>query len=189
MSSETETDTDGEDARDEYDPDKEGEDEEDDEELGLVTPENAAFEIPLNTLIECLNIFGTAGPSTGNLGAASESAGGGRGKGRVRGGGNAWQRAPNDDNESGEEGQGRRGLETFFGGAEKKTGMRLSYPGGGYPLTLIMCVYAILYDHSCNVTKDALSSAEDASGPTTTCDITTFDPEPHLELNFDNSKT
>ena len=33
------------------------------------------------------------------------------------------------------------------------------------------------------------SSAEDASGPTTTCEITTFDPEPHLELNFDNSKT
>jgi cell cycle checkpoint protein len=31
------------------------------------------------------------------------------------------------------------------------------------------------------------SSAEDATGPTTTCEITTFDPEPHLELEFDNS--
>lgn len=31
-------------------------------------------------------------------------------------------------------------------------------------------------------------SAEDASGPTTTCDITTFDPEPLLELEFDDEK-
>jgi cell cycle checkpoint protein len=35
----------------------------------------------------------------------------------------------------------------------------------------------------------ALSRAEDAAGPTTTCEIATFDSEPHLELNFDSSKT
>lgn len=32
-----------------------------------------------------------------------------------------------------------RGLEHFFGGgSDKKTGMRLSYAGSGYPLTLLL---------------------------------------------------
>jgi cell cycle checkpoint protein len=31
--------------------------------------------------------------------------------------------------------------------------------------------------------------AEDAAGPTTTCEITTFDPEPQLELDYDKDKT
>lgn len=34
-----------------------------------------------------------------------------------------------------------------------------------------------------------LDRAEDASGPTTTCEITTFDPEPQLELHYDNDQT
>ncbi|PPQ67670.1 hypothetical protein CVT25_012698 [Psilocybe cyanescens] len=153
-------------------------------------PENAAFEIPLNTLIECLNIFGTAGPATGNINSSSGAAvdgdrgeGAGR-RGRGRGGnragqGRGWPNR-NEGNSDGENGEdrdgeganpGQRGLDAYFGtgGSEKRTSMRLSYPGGGYPLTLII--------------------AEDASGPTTTCEITTFDPEPHLELDFDNSKT
>ena len=29
-------------------------------------------------------------------------------------------------------------------------------------------------------------SAEDAAGPTATCQITTYEPEPQLELPFDN---
>ncbi|KAF8162854.1 Rad1/Rec1/Rad17 [Crassisporium funariophilum] len=127
-------------------------------------PSNAAFEIPLNTLIECLNIFGTAGP----LGAATTpGASGGAG-----GGGKAakrWHRTGDDDSDD-ERGRGR-GLDNYFaaGGPEKKTGMRLSYAGAGYPLTLII--------------------AEDASGPTTTCEIATFTTDDQLELDFDNSRT
>lgn len=32
-------------------------------------------------------------------------------------------------------------------------------------------------------------SAEDAAGPTATCQITTYEPEPQLELPFDNDAT
>ncbi|KDR81883.1 hypothetical protein GALMADRAFT_240154 [Galerina marginata CBS 339.88] len=149
-------------------------------------PENAAFEIPLGTLIECLNIFGTAGSASGNVSSGSGGGGGsgdgggggrgrGRGSGRGGGGGGGWRAANNNGSDAEDGGgggrDGSRGLDAYFGsgGTEKRTSMRLSYPGAGYPLTLII--------------------AEDASGPTTTCEITTFDPEPHLELDFDNSKT
>ncbi|TFK34832.1 Rad1/Rec1/Rad17 [Crucibulum laeve] len=128
--------------------------------------DNAAFEIPLNTLIECLNIFGTAGPvSTNNSGDKFKK----------------WRRAEDgsDDDDGDDNGRrgGRRGvsgggggpLDAYFGGgSEKRTGMRMSYAGSGYPLTLLI--------------------AEDASGPTTTCEITTYEPEPHLELEFDNTR-
>ena len=33
---------------------------------------------------------------------------------------------------------------------------------------------------------DTASSAEDASGPTATCQITTYEPEPQLELPFED---
>lgn len=33
------------------------------------------------------------------------------------------------------------------------------------------------------------TSAEDAAGPTATCQITTYEPEPQLELPFDNDAT
>lgn len=97
---------------------------------------NAALEIPLNTLIECLNIFGTAGgasgPSEGRYrkwrkGDESDDGGddsdgeGGKGKGK-RGGG-----------------AGGRGLDFFFGGgSDKRTGMRMSYAGAGHPLVLLL---------------------------------------------------
>jgi len=87
-------------------------------------PDNTAFEIPLNTLIECLNIFGTAGPST------SITSTGGNGRG--------WHR-DNGDSDHEDRGERRRDrLEAFFGGHEKRTSLRMSYLGAGYPLTLIM---------------------------------------------------
>ncbi|KAK2460638.1 hypothetical protein APHAL10511_007108 [Amanita phalloides] len=126
--------------------------------------DNMAFEIPLNTVIECLNIFGSAGMSS--------SAGGSY---------KAWKTTDGEpENDEGENDNDRnkqrrdgvrsgRGIESYFGGgSEKRTSMRLSYAGPGYPLTFIL--------------------AEDASGPTTTCEITTFEPEPMLDLEFDNSK-
>jgi len=116
---------------------------------------NAAFEVPLNTLIECLNIFGTAGPATGVIGPSSSNersgAGGGGGRGRGRGSagggqGRGWRRGDNNDSDQ-EDGGRPRGLDMYFGAgaSEKRTGMRLSYFGGGYPLTLIMCVLSFLF--------------------------------------------
>ncbi|KAJ8522644.1 hypothetical protein ONZ45_g788 [Pleurotus djamor] len=78
-----------------------------------------------------------------------------------------------DANEDGKRpGRGRTkanaagGIGQYFAlGSEKTTGMRMSYEGGGHPLTLLI--------------------AEDAEGPTTACEIITYEPEPHLELPFD----
>ncbi|KAF9533557.1 Rad1/Rec1/Rad17 [Crepidotus variabilis] len=122
----------------------------------------AEFEIPLNTLIECLNVFGTASTSNTSSGTSSTKA--------KKGG--TWNRANENEGSDDEGGERRRGaLDNYFAaaaGQEKRTGMRMSYHGSGYPLTLII--------------------AEDASGPTTTCEITTFEPESQLELDFDSSR-
>ncbi|KAF8638844.1 hypothetical protein AX17_001902 [Amanita inopinata Kibby_2008] len=135
------------------------------DELQNAGSENVAFEIPLTTLIECLGIFGSAGMSS--------SSGGSHRK---------WK-AVDEESELGDRDEDnnipkeqkrvgswpRRGIESYFGsGPEKKTSMRLLYAGAGSPLTLLL--------------------AEDATGPTTTCEITTFEPEPILDLEFDNSK-
>ncbi|KAF8126491.1 Rad1/Rec1/Rad17 [Boletus edulis] len=119
--------------------------------------DSTTFEIPLTTFIECLGIFGTANMSSHTNGPKPKK----------------WRRE--DEVSDGERGRCQRksathGLEHFFGGGnEKRTSMRLSYAGPGYPLTLLL--------------------AEDSSGPTTTCEITTFDPEPNLELSFDGDQT
>ncbi|KAJ7243420.1 Rad1/Rec1/Rad17 [Mycena haematopus] len=129
--------------------------------------DNSAFEIPLNTLIECLNIFGTAGSS-------------GAGVGNATGKYNKWKRAEDgsDQERDDDNGRGRRssngtggprGLDNYFSSAsDKGTGMRMSYAGSGFPLTLLI--------------------AEDAAGPTTTCEITTYEAEPHLQLPFESER-
>ncbi|EIW85499.1 Rad1-domain-containing protein [Coniophora puteana RWD-64-598 SS2] len=141
------------------------------------TNTTTAFEVPLNTLIDCLGIYGTA-----NLTSLASSSGGPKHR--------RWRR----DGESGDEGDGdggRRGgggggggrgrrdeapsnnsrIDAYFGAAsnEKRTSARVSYGGPGYPLALLL--------------------AEDASGPTTTCEIATFDPEPGVDLPFDGERT
>ncbi|GLB35461.1 putative repair protein Rad1/Rec1/Rad17 [Lyophyllum shimeji] len=124
--------------------------------------DNVAFEVPLNTLIECLNIFGTAGPASTTVSSSSKY--------------KKWRKAGEDSDHDGDDEHGDRGrsvagrgIDSYFtGGSEKRTSMRMTYAGEGHPLTLLL--------------------AEDATGPTTTCEITTFDPEPHLELDFDNSR-
>ena len=160
--------------------------------------DNAAFEIPLNTLIECLNIFGTAGTTS------ASANGGGAGGGKYK----KWRRAEDesDDDAVGEDGHGRgrgrgggrgnrgggggRGIDHYFGSSEKRTGMRMSYAGAGYPLTLLLWAFhSFLLDQIDSLRDINITvSAEDATGPTTTCEITTFDPEPHLELPFDPSQ-
>ncbi|KAJ6546926.1 Rad1/Rec1/Rad17 [Mycena capillaripes] len=130
--------------------------------------DNSAFEIPLNTLIECLNIFGTAGP----IGFAA-GAGGATGKYKK------WKRAGDDSDHEGDDdnadgrrnstGTGAKGIDHYFGNAsDKGTGMRMTYAGSGFPLTLLI--------------------AEDAAGPTTTCEITTYEAEPHLQLPFESER-
>ena len=102
-------------------------------------PDNAAFEIPLNTLIECLNIFGTAGILNATTAISGSSGGGGAPSNSKQA--KKWRRAGDGDSD-GEGRAGRRGIEAYFGSGagEKRTGMRLSYAGAGYPLTLIMYV-------------------------------------------------
>ncbi|KIO04091.1 hypothetical protein M404DRAFT_15595 [Pisolithus tinctorius Marx 270] len=133
-----------------------------------VDPSTVTFEIPLNTLIECLNIYGTASMSTAGSGSSHKR----------------WRReGDRSDDERYEERRdgrqqakgasnapaGNRIDQYFGGGCDKGTRARLSYTGSGHPLTLWL--------------------AEDSSGPTTTCEIVTFDPEPFVELPFDGDRT
>ncbi|KAF7768069.1 hypothetical protein Agabi119p4_7312 [Agaricus bisporus var. burnettii] len=115
-----------------------------------------AFEVSLNTLIDCLNIFGTAGLATSTGGSSNRR----------------WKRpGEGSDHESGDDHDARaraNRIEPFVGASEKHTGMRMTYAGSGYPLTLLI--------------------AEDANGPTTTCEIATYEPEPSLDFDFDNSR-
>ena len=114
--------------------------------------DNAAFEIPLNILIDCLNIFGTAGPATSSSGGGTanykrwrqvdeddsdETRDDGDNGGRGRGGGRGGRRGGGGGGRVGAGGT----IETYFGsGTDKATSMRMSYAGAGYPLTLLMCV-------------------------------------------------
>lgn len=91
--------------------------------------ESTTFEIPLDILLECLNIFGTGGGSA--VSASSEAAGkrGGRGRG--------------DDQEDGDARKKAGGaLATNWGRGDttesRMTGMRMTYEGPGYPLTLLL---------------------------------------------------
>lgn len=100
-------------------------------------PGSTTFEVPLTTLIECLGVFGTANMSSHSSAkpkkwrreeeVSDEERGDAKGKGRS-GPFNNRQQA-----------NAAHGLEHFFGGGnEKKTSMRLSYVGPGYPLTLLL---------------------------------------------------
>ncbi|KDQ59631.1 hypothetical protein JAAARDRAFT_205648 [Jaapia argillacea MUCL 33604] len=122
------------------------------------------FEIQLNTLLECLNIFGTAGQ--GSLSSHS------------KGGAKRW-RNDDDGGDGDDDGpRNRRGrgvnqqsnhIDHYFSDTKRGTGMRLTYNGAGHPLILVL--------------------AEDSTGPTAKCEITTFDSEPHLELSLPPENT
>ncbi|KAG7086489.1 hypothetical protein E1B28_002438 [Marasmius oreades] len=134
--------------------------------------ENTAFEIQLNTLIECLNIFGTAG-GTGSSGSGKrvqlkqddeEESSDNQGDNNER---NGFRRQSNGRKKTGQ--GGNTSLDLFFNRSDRRTSMRMTYLGEGSPLTLLI--------------------AEDSSGPTTTCEISTFEAEPQLELPFDAKDT
>lgn len=86
---------------------------------------DTVFEIQLHTLIECLNIFGTAGPVA--LPASGMAAKPKR-----------WRRHGDDEEPDDRNGRGRLEMHFGQGGSEKRTGLRMTYSGAGYPLTLLM---------------------------------------------------
>ncbi|KAF8522074.1 Rad1/Rec1/Rad17 [Hysterangium stoloniferum] len=141
----------------EQDPDQERDQDSDNE-----SDAEATFDIPINTLLECLNIFGT-----GFSVAVTDN------KKRRK-----WKQGSDESDEETGLGRNKKTVppknnatieQFFFSSGGKKTGMRMSYAGVGHPLVLIL--------------------AEDASGPTTTCEIQTFDNDSSIELPFDNSQT
>ena len=96
---------------------------------------STAFEIPLNTLMDCLNIFGTAGTLPGSStkkkkkDADDDDGGGAFGGGRKdKGKGRADANADNSR------------LDQWFAPAKGTTGLRMLYDGRGYPLTLLVYV-------------------------------------------------
>jgi cell cycle checkpoint protein len=97
--------------------------------------QSTTFELPLNALVDCLNIFGTASvAATSNASlkrtrAEEAEVGGGGGGGRGRGGG---KRGGDTDDE------GQSKIHQYFGGEKGTTGLRMRYVGPGYPLTLSM---------------------------------------------------
>ncbi|KAI0082857.1 Rad1-domain-containing protein [Panus rudis PR-1116 ss-1] len=126
------------------------------------------FEIPLNTFIECLNVLGTANQAVV-----------GPPKRRFRPWNATDQESDHEDESQadGEEGPSRAnqprsaasalsgGIERYLGG-KKGTALRMTYQGPGYPLVLLI--------------------SEDSNGPIATCEISTYEPEPTLELPFDS---
>ncbi|EPS98580.1 hypothetical protein FOMPIDRAFT_1051423 [Fomitopsis schrenkii] len=120
--------------------------------------EPTAFEIPLAALIECMSLFGnTMGSSSSNAKQRALHTGHSDDEDNQEGGPSA--RANPRQNTVPANGR----IDQYFGG-DKGAGVRLSYVGAGHPLLLLM--------------------AEEVHGPTATCEITTFEAEPIVELDF-----
>ncbi|EKM55985.1 uncharacterized protein PHACADRAFT_209489 [Phanerochaete carnosa HHB-10118-sp] len=128
---------------------------------GNNTDTNTAFEIPLSTLVECLNIFGTA--TTKDTEKKTRR----------------WRRIGEDsDDDHQQEGNSHHRqreapasngrIDHHFGNT-KLTGVRISYAGAGHPLEFVI--------------------VDPSDGATATVELTTFDAEPQLALPFDSDKT
>ena len=92
----------------------------------LPSGEPACFEISLDALLQCLNIFGNAGPSSA-VGGGNIMPAGGRGKRR-------WAGEDGNDTGGGEEAGDWRPR----GGKDKRTGMRMTWSGLGHPLSMLL---------------------------------------------------
>ncbi|KAK8869534.1 hypothetical protein IAR55_000100 [Kwoniella newhampshirensis] len=122
----------------------------------------ATFELSLDALLQCLNIFGNAGSSS--VGSISSSAGGGGGRTKRRWAGDGESGGMGGDHEADEVDQRRGGR-----GGEKRTGMRMEWKGLGYDLSILL--------------------SDDARGPTTTCNLKTLEPEELMNAQFDPDQT
>ncbi len=99
----------------------------DDEEMAT------AFEIPLHTLMDCLNVFGTAGQAPGA--SAKKKKDGDDDDGPGGGGGGGGKKDKGKGRADADAGNAR--LEEWFAPG-KGTGMRMSYAGPGHPLTVLV---------------------------------------------------
>ncbi|CAL1703417.1 unnamed protein product [Somion occarium] len=144
-----------------------------DEEPTPPRPKRTLFEVNLSTVIDCLNLFGTAGTSASAVK-----------KHRFKGWNQSAQDSDGDDDGTEDGSASRRGrtsksasgmnasasantkIDQFMSGSTKGTALRMTYAGPGHPLVLHL--------------------AESSSGPAATCEIVTYDPEPALELPFDS---
>ena len=108
----------------------EGEEGEDDEEEVEMA---SAFEIPLNTLMDCLNVFGTAAQAPGTSSKKKKNGDDDSDGGGIGGGGG---RRDKGKGRADADGTNARLDEWFAPG--KGTGMRMSYAGPGYPLTVLV---------------------------------------------------
>ncbi|EJD05934.1 Rad1-domain-containing protein [Fomitiporia mediterranea MF3/22] len=139
-----------------YEPEDENTGSDDDEEGPWTT-----FSIQLNILLECLNIFGTASGSASSFPSAPRQAWNN----------NRPEESDNEEQAGGADGRKKKNtngkIDSFFlRTSGRGTGMRLSYTGPGYPLVLHL--------------------AESSDGPTTTCELVTYEPDDQLSLEIDS---
>ena len=97
---------------------------------------STAFEIPLNTLMDCLNIFGTAGlaPGASQKKKKAQDDGDDSDGGRARG---ARSNGKGKGHADADDAGGNARLDQWFAPG-RGTGMRMSYAGPGHPLTLLV---------------------------------------------------
>ncbi|GAA6005884.1 hypothetical protein JCM11491_004049 [Sporobolomyces phaffii] len=114
--------------------------------------------ISLSTMLECLNIFGNAGVVSTNPFKRDHEGDNLEDGGRKRG-----RRDEGDEDEGRDGRRGKRGRESGgLAAEEKQTSLRLSYKGIGEPLVMLL----------------------EESGIVTRCELTTYEPDGLLDLNF-----
>ncbi|KAK7688999.1 hypothetical protein QCA50_007690 [Cerrena zonata] len=137
----------------ELDPDPQNDDE-------PILPKRTIFEVNLQMMIDCLNVFGTASASASSASTKKLKYAG-------------WDK-PDDERQG--EGSGLRGrgganasrngrIDQYMGNGTG-TALKMTYGGRGQPLVLHLM--------------------EDMNGPNAVCELTTYEPEPALDLPFDS---
>lgn len=121
-----------------------------------------SFEISLDALLQCLNIFGNAGgggaPMGGGGGVKSRRRWAGEGEDSAQDGG-----ANGATSGGGDDWRASRGRDSY-----KRTFMRMTWCGPGSPLQILL--------------------RDDAKGPVTKCDLVTLEPEEQLNQAFDDDR-
>jgi cell cycle checkpoint protein len=127
----------------------------------------ACFELSLDALLQVLNIFGNA--NTGSTSTANSF----QNKRRWAGEGDG-----DDDALGGAAGGGGKI------GKGGRTGMRMSWRGPGWPLSVLLCVSFT------NTVMQELTSRghrrDDAKGPTTDCELKVLEPEELMNQTFNS---
>lgn len=145
-------------------------------------PPHCEMSISLATMLECLNIFGNAGVTSANPFKRDGPDDDGPGGSRKR------RRGDGDDDDGGGRRWGGRG-ETSAD--EKQTSLRLSYRGVGYPLVMLWVPSVHCKSEQRKRGADDLDRPErrgmnrlEESGIVTRCELTTYEPEGLLDLQF-----